>query len=140
MDPLTAISLASNIVSFVDLGAKVLSTAWEIYNSTSGDTSSNRSRESVARQMEIFAEELLVPDTSSGKEKDLCVLAQECRDLAIQILELLQKSIPKNPRSKRQVAWSTLKSLKYDKERLELQERLDNCRDQLALQLNGRYW
>lgn len=140
MDPLTAIGLASNIVSFIDFGAKVLSTAREIYNSTSGDTSSNRNYESVAHQLEKFAVDLLTADTFSGKEKALCALAQECRDLAIQIQDLLQKSRPKDPKSKRQVAWSTLKSLKYKEERLELQERLGNCRDQLALQLNEKYW
>ncbi|GAB1212872.1 hypothetical protein ATERTT37_002021 [Aspergillus terreus] len=122
-----------------NFGAKVLSTAREIYNSTSGDTSSNRNYESVAHQLEKFAVDLLTADTFSGKEKALCALAQECRDLAIQIQDLLQKSRPKDPKSKRQVAWSTLKSLKYKEERLELQERLGNCRDQLALQLNEKY-
>lgn len=140
MDPLTAIGLASNIVSFVDFGTNLLSTAWDIYNSTSGGFSGNRSYESVAHQMDIFARSLLVPDSFSGKDKALCALAQECRDLAIQILKLLQKVRPKDPKAKGQVAWSAVKSLKCDKKRLELQERLDNCREQLALQLNEKSW
>lgn len=38
MDPLTAIGLASNILSFIDFGVKLTAAAYEVYGSADGAT------------------------------------------------------------------------------------------------------
>jgi hypothetical protein len=140
MDPFTAIGLASNILSFIDFSAQLINGAREIYDSTAGTTEDNKSREAIVSEMKIFSSKLLPPDDSqlSGDEKALCRLAAECNILSSQILDLLGKIKPKDPKSKSQSFWAALKNKVHEKEKLELEKRLENCRSQLELQLN--YW
>jgi hypothetical protein len=140
MDPLTAIGLASNILSFIDFSAQLINGAREIYDSTTGATEDNKSREAIVSEMKKFSSKLLPPDDSqlSGDEKALCRLAAECNILSGQILDLLGKIKPKDPKSRSQSFWAALKNKVHEKEKLELEKRLENCRGQLELQLN--YW
>ena len=138
MDPLTAIGLASNILSFVDFSAKVVSSAIDIYVSPSGLTQENCSSEAIVAEMRHFASKLQPPDDArlTGEEKALCRLAKECDDLAKQIIALIEKLRPKHQKSRSASVLAGLKSKWYDAERRKLEERLDHCRAQLALQLN----
>jgi hypothetical protein len=140
MDPLTAIGLTSNILSFIDFSAQLINGAQEIYDSTAGTTEDNKGREAIVREMKNFSSKLLPPDDSqlSGDEKALCRLAAECNILSSQILDLLGKIKPKDPKSRSQSFWAALKNKVHEKEKLELEKRLENCRGQLELQLN--YW
>jgi len=54
MDPFTAIGLASNILSFIDFSAQLINGAREIYDSTTGTTEDNKSRESIVNEMKFF--------------------------------------------------------------------------------------
>ena len=84
MDPFTAIGLASNILSFIDFSAQLINGAQEIYDSASGTTGGNKSREAIVSEMNNFSLKLLPPDDSqlSGDEKALCRLAAECNILS----------------------------------------------------------
>lgn len=141
MDPLTAIGLASNIISFIDFGAKLFNSAQQIYESASGATVDSLSYGTIAREMEAFSTKLISPDGQgqlSGHEKAICDLAKECQVLAVDIRKLLEKTKPKDSYSNSRFHSfvSAAKALKYDKQRGELQARLGNCRSQLSLQLN----
>ncbi|KAK1955985.1 hypothetical protein LY78DRAFT_663887 [Colletotrichum sublineola] len=52
MDPITALSLASNIISFIDFGTKLLHGTKNIYDK--GFLEENATLEVVARQMNGF--------------------------------------------------------------------------------------
>jgi hypothetical protein len=137
MDPLAAIGLASAIVQFVDYSTKIIHGAREIYESTSGMTQENRSLESIVSKMKELTSKLL-PSTGSPRseeEEALCRVAAECNILSDQILELLGKLKPKNGKSKRQSALAAFKNKLREREKLELEKRLTNCRSQLELQL-----
>ncbi|KXX74090.1 Vegetative incompatibility protein HET-E-1 [Madurella mycetomatis] len=145
MDPVTAVSLASSIVAFVDFGTKLVRGAIEIHASTDGVLEDNRSREAVARDMKRFAARLIAPDTTrlsgqekilSGQEKALCDLATECQQLSTALVELLERIKPGDVASKRLSLWAALKNKFYEKEREDLEKRLGFCRDQLDLHLN----
>ena len=56
MDPFTAIGLASNILSFIDFSAQLINGAREIYDSTSGTTEDNKSREAIVSEMNNFSQ------------------------------------------------------------------------------------
>jgi hypothetical protein len=90
--------------------------------------------------MKQFASRLQPPDKIqtrlSGEEKDLCNLATECESLAKRILELLEKLKPKNRKSKRAAMVAGLKTKWYEGERRKLEEQLNYCRAQLAVQLS----
>jgi hypothetical protein len=138
MDPFTTISLVTNILTFVEFSAKVLKGASEIYRSPTGTLEDNRSREISLSQMQEFSLKLLAPDKANfmGEDKQLCILAEECRVLSRDFIDLLGKIKAKDPTSKSQSFWSSVKSRYYENEKQSLEERLDGCRKQLELQLN----
>lgn len=137
MDPVTAIGLVSAILSFIDFGHKLVKGAIMIHGSIDGTVDENRSSEAIVKEMKRFSSGLLPPDDSqlAGEEKELCMLAQECRALSGQLVDLLQKVKPKDPASKSQSLWASLKSKVYEKEMEGLEKRLDYCRGQLELQV-----
>jgi hypothetical protein len=128
MEPLVAIGLVSNILSFISFSKELLCGAGEIHGSLSGTLEENRSREVVVGEMKKFSSRLLTPDASNlaGEDKELCNLAAECRTLSGQ---------PKDPKSKGQSVLSALKNKVHEKEKQDLEQRLDYCRSQLELQL-----
>jgi hypothetical protein len=138
MDPLTAIGLVSNIVAFIDLGTKLLKGAREVRASLPGTTEENRSREVLVDEIKAFSSKLLAPDDTGfvGRDKQLCNLAEECRILSTQLIELLGKIKARDPKSKRESVWLSVKNRYYEKDRQDLEQRLDSCQTQLGLQLN----
>ncbi|RFU32608.1 hypothetical protein B7463_g3712, partial [Scytalidium lignicola] len=138
MDPLTALGLASNILSFIDFGAKVVSSAIDIYDSPSGLTEESRSSEAIVTEMRHFASKLRPPDDDqlTGDEKALCRLADECDGLSNQIIALIERIRPKDRKLKSASILAGLKSKWHEAERRKLEQRLDHCRAQLALQLH----
>ena len=138
MDPLTVISLVSNILSFVDAGSKVLSGAIEIYKSPdpSGLTEEARSTEVVVEEMRRLCSKLQPPnDAQLPEEKALCVLAKECNSIAQRINVLVNKMKLGTRRTFVGSLVSSGKWLFYKSEIMELQAKLDHCRGQLNLEL-----
>jgi hypothetical protein len=138
MDPLTAISLASSIVQFIDYSTKLIHGAKEIYGSVTGATEENHRLENVTAEMQTLSLKLLPQQDAQQTEDEqaLSRLAAECKILSDQILALLKSIKPKDFNSKRQSVWAALKSKWNEREKQELEERLKNCRSQLELQLN----
>jgi len=137
MDPFTAIGLASSIVQFVDYSTRLLSDAREIYTSVSGSTDQNKSLETITTEMKALSAKLSLPanSTQSEDEKALRRIATECESVSKEILSLLTKIKSPNPKSKLRSVWSALQSKMHQAQKLDLQNRLENCRDQLDLQL-----
>ncbi|KAK5652264.1 hypothetical protein OQA88_10612 [Cercophora sp. LCS_1] len=137
MDPVTAVGLASGVVAFVTFSTSLVKGAVKIHEALDGVLDENRNRESIAVEMKRFAARLLAPDDQrlAGEERQLCVLAAECRDLSTKLVELLSRIKPKDTESVSQSLWSALKNKVHDKERANLEERLDYCRSQLDLLL-----
>ncbi len=137
MDPVTAFGLASGVVGFITFSTSLIQGAIKIHEALDGNLEENQSREAIASEMKRFAIQLIPPDSSrlAGEEKALCVLATECRDLSAKLVELLERIKPKDPQSKSQSLWSALKNKVKEKERVDLEQRLDHCRGQLGLLL-----
>lgn len=138
MEALAAVSLAGNIVQFIDIGLKVLHGAKEIHHSMTGSTGDFQNLETVAQEMQRLSLRLNTASNSqpSADEVALRNLAAECRKLSDQVLDIVQKCKPKNAKSKRSSAWSAAKSLYKKREMDEVGQRLDACRNQLNLQIN----
>ena len=138
MDPLTAISLASAIIQFIDFSSKLVGGAREIYASAAGATEENQSLDVVTSEMRQLASRL-VPLKNDGQTEDeraLSRLATECKIVSDQLEGLLGKLRSSEPKSKARSVWISLKSKLYEREKMELQKRLENCRSQLELQLS----
>jgi hypothetical protein len=133
MDPLTALGLAASVAQLVDVGFRIIGHAREIYSSVSGVTGEDRSLENAAHQVQQLIKKLAAPEPENPTEEEklLSGLVAECRDLSNQLLALLDKTRAKDPRSKIQSTLAALKSMRYEKEKLLLQKRLDDCQNRL---------
>ncbi|KAF7445556.1 hypothetical protein Ptr902_11125 [Pyrenophora tritici-repentis] len=75
-------------------------------------------------------------EPKSDDERTLRSLNRECRQLSEQILSLLEKISPSDPKSSRQVMRATLRSFKYKREKEDLENKLTTYRGQLLLHLH----
>lgn len=139
MDPLTAIGLVSNILSFIDFGVEIVRGVRETYESSSGVVEENRSQEVITKQVRRFSSKLIPPDDTmlAGEDKALCVLAKECEALSYQLLDLLEKAKSKDPKSKTQSLRAAWKTKVNKPEVLDLERWLKYCRGQLELQIGS---
>ncbi|KAI1106947.1 hypothetical protein F4804DRAFT_299643 [Jackrogersella minutella] len=138
MDPFSAIGLAGNVITFIDFGYKLLSTAKAIYTSTSGTSSLNEELESAARQLQGVVSGLITPSllgsTTEG-ESVLYQLATECSSISSDLIQLVADLKTKSLKSKRASLRAAFRDLTKKDERDGLQLKLDRCRDQLTLQI-----
>ena len=90
-----AVGLASSILTFVDIGYKVVSSAHEIYSSTSGVTLENEQIASTTADLEGVTATLLSSHLAVN-DPDLIKLAKKCQSLSQDLLKLLGSFQPKN--------------------------------------------
>jgi hypothetical protein len=139
MDPVTAIGLVASIIQFVDVGSKIISTAREIYGSSTGMTreaerlqeSAKRLREVSITMMPSFTERL------SLDQQELQNLARECRELSEEMLNHVQNISHKGSKSHYKVMFAAIKTQYSDKDRQkgkELERRLNTCHSQMYRQ------
>ncbi|KIW91785.1 uncharacterized protein Z519_07755 [Cladophialophora bantiana CBS 173.52] len=103
-----------------------------------GATERNRSLEFVVSEKINLSSKLssTLYSQQSKDEKALGRVANECKILADQILDPLQKLKAKDPGSTLPAVWAALKNQKYKRQRLELEGRLESCRNNLEFQLS----
>jgi hypothetical protein len=96
LDPLTAVSLASAIVQFVDFASKVIRGASEIYNSADGALRDNAELEDSTTKINQLNDRILVPSTVTNtggtlaEDTALTELASTSKVVADELLSLLQ--------------------------------------------------
>jgi hypothetical protein len=137
LDPMSALSLAANIVQFVDFTSKIVSKGRRIYLSKCGALPKNLELEVVTNDLSRLAESLrndgISTGTMSEEETSLQTMCDECSKIAEELLRRLEKLEVKSDAKQR--GWKSLRqALKsvWNKEELdELSERLMHFRDQL---------
>jgi hypothetical protein len=137
MDPVTAVGFAASILTFVDFAWNVVTGAYEVYKSPSGETVENAHLGNIIDDLRLVAEELDNAELSKGShEKSLRRLAAKCSEVSEQLLNLLQKLRVKGSKT----PWKSLKtkwlSLQKSDEIVELKDRLRDYRSQILLRLN----
>jgi hypothetical protein len=140
LDPLSALSVASSLVQFVDFSAKIVSKGHRIFQSKGGSLSENDETETVAKRLRVMVQNLhssLASTETSGEEQALGKLCDECIEVAEELnLELEKLKIPNDCRHRK---WKSLrqalKSL-WSKEKLEsVEKRLGELDGQLKLHI-----
>ncbi|KAF2498230.1 hypothetical protein BU16DRAFT_480997, partial [Lophium mytilinum] len=139
MEPLSALSLATSVVQFVDFSSKFICGSMEIYNSKGGQTDKLNDLEEVTKSLAEIASELEESDSSdlsssSKNANEIVKIATECRGAATQLCNVLSK-LKLQKVTKRESILVTLKSL-WGREKVEdLRNRLDGYRQQLIILL-----
>jgi hypothetical protein len=136
MDPLTAIGLASNILTFVDIATKVVTGTHEVYTSATGATSENAQIETITSDLRDAADDLNVEVSGKGKhERALKDLAAKCEKLSEELLEILGGLGVSGTQSKRKSLMVVIKSMRKEGKIAGMEKRLVEYRSQILLRL-----
>jgi len=127
MDPVTAVGLASSILSFVSFAGQLVKTAAKI--SQYGSLEENVVIERDINRTNEFRSRLIFPHgtTSDGNKRTLQVLLEESEEASTELLKILEKM--KAPtgsglRVARKVVKASFKTLYYESDRKDLEDRL----------------
>ena len=141
MDPFAALGVAANICQFVDYGYKVVSGAFDIYNSMDGTLSANDIIETVAKDLTSLCTQLEQASLDENQvrltesEAALPPLARGCNVLGRELLSVLEDLIVNGRHKKLESAWVAVKS-RYKASQLRDYERiLGSFRSEMATHL-----
>ncbi|KAI1366873.1 hypothetical protein F5Y08DRAFT_114357 [Xylaria arbuscula] len=130
MDPVTGLSLACNIYTFVEAGFKVIRQYNDFRQNRLDETRNNTDRRLLAERLRAVSSDLI-----SDGPPPLVVIGGDCRKLCDELLELLDKLSVKNPDSKRDRIGVILKSYLRSPDISSLEKRLNLHKEQLMLSL-----
>ena len=141
LDPLTAISLAGNVVQFVDFSGKIISKTRELIKSPHGLTQDAYDAENVIRDLSSLAEKLKDGVRATGAvsqtddEKVLQDLCNGCIDLSESFLQRLEKLKLREGAGKRHAFLRALKAVWSQKDLENDETRLATYRSQLEFRV-----
>lgn len=118
MDPVAAIGLAGNIVQFLDFSCKLLSGAKGLYNSSTGASDENEVLETVSNDLRLLNDELTAPSAYGAIPDPIRGLADQCKDVAIQLIEVLKEIKVKGTHRRRSSFVQALRGV-WKKEQIE---------------------
>ncbi|KAH6977383.1 hypothetical protein BKA56DRAFT_588189 [Ilyonectria sp. MPI-CAGE-AT-0026] len=136
MDPLSALGFAANILQFVDIGYKLVSSVIEVHNSVTGTTSDNFNVLDTVGNLENVSGRLRASTKQIPDKEALYSLSVNCQALAEELLKICQSLKVKKPGSTREsisVAW---KAWRKQDDMLSIRRRLDEYRQQILLEVN----
>ncbi|KAI1377992.1 hypothetical protein F4677DRAFT_414128 [Hypoxylon crocopeplum] len=139
MEAIAAIGLASNVLQFIDVGYKVLSTSKELYGAGNEASRSNKDIEFISQEMKRSSRSLrkgISTPQPSDDEKSLLRLAAECERWSSDMIALLDRLKNKSTGSRSKALKAAWRNYKLRDERTRLEKGLDSCRKQLDLQLH----
>jgi hypothetical protein len=142
MDPLSAISLASAIVQFVDFGLKIVRDTKDIYKSATGVTIENDNIEFTIGKLQTISGMLKQRTRGSPSEsldESLLSLAKRCETLSNELLELLKAVKAKSPDLKWASFIAAVRADLKKRERNEVLARLQECRQQLEVHISAHF-
>jgi hypothetical protein len=141
MEALVALSLAANIVQFVDFSSKLLSTATAIHRSTTGAGQDVQDVDTITEALRQWCDKISSSSGASSQQNalqahpSLTELARKCQATATELLSVTESLRAKRPGSK----WKSLKAAlatAWNEERIKgMSEKLDTYRRQLALEI-----
>lgn len=137
MDPLAAIGLASNIISFIDFSWELVTDAQDVYKSANGTTFENATLETIVADLEEISRHLMC-DIKGTTQNEIALLrlADECLNISRQLSSILRKlkaNVDKNSR------WESVKikgaSMRKEKDIIALESRLSKYKSEIFLRL-----
>ncbi|KAK0638928.1 hypothetical protein B0T16DRAFT_422130 [Cercophora newfieldiana] len=136
MESLAALGLASNVVQFVDFTSKLISTAHTLYISATGTTAENTELELLAKHIRALADNACPSTTASPAGSDpLHDLAKQCRDVADEVLLLLDSFVVRGHRRTWKSIHAALRSARHAAQMDAILKRLDRISSQLRSHL-----
>lgn len=140
MEPLIALSLASNVIQIIDFSAKIVSEGQKIYRSAEGTIAENEEAEIVAKDLNQLNENLRRSlkdsehtQTLSDDDQSLVVLCEKCEAIARELLDKLDKVKVSGKHRKWKSAFQALKNVSSNDDLEHLASRLETYRSEITL-------
>ena len=135
MDPISAIGLAGSIVQFVDFSWKIFSETKDLYISSTGTTAGNDVLESISRDLIQLNDALTAPSNAGAIPDGMRDLASQCKGVAQELFEVLDKIKVKGPRRKWKSFAKALQSVWKAEQIEKLVKRMERLRNEMQLRL-----
>ena len=144
MDPLSAISLAGNVVQFVTFTLDLISTTKEIYRSSKGCTSEALALETVYGQLRDFSIELVlpsqvdpdIPPEIAKQHSIISSLSRSCKSDCDTLLEVIETINVQDGTRERWKSFKAALKVAWKKTQIaSLEERLHRSQGTLTLQI-----
>ena len=141
MDPFAALSLASNIVQFLDFGGKLISGVLQLYDAADGATSSNSVLEAISTDLDRLCAGLVMPvgghqdDSRTEFETALRPLAESCHGLAQEFVAVLGDLKVQGCHKKWESLRQAFRSIWKQKDIQRYNMQLDQYRSQITIRL-----
>ena len=136
LESLAALSLAGNIVQFVDFGCRLFSKSRELYRSSDGVLAENVELENIANSLTALSKGLTPGSSQTQPEsidyKNLRSLAKDCKSIATELLQALHELKVKDPQKKLQCFRTALKRIWRSEEIENIAKRLDRSGSRLT--------
>ena len=154
LDPLTAISLSGAIIQFVEFGTKVISGSHQIYCSGKGALQEHLEIENITKEVNRLNAKILSsrtdppilhPNTLSQDDASLRELAESCKLVADELLDMLQQ-LKTRSSSDRSRKWSSFRmavasQTPWNKDKVpSLEKRLHRVQEQIIRRLMFMMW
>ncbi len=140
LDPFSALSLASNVVQFVDFASKLMSESRKIYKA--GFSTTTLELETVTKDLSLIIDrltDLFVSNVAKGERPDdsegqggLQHLTSRCREVADELLAILEELKSEGSHSQWRCFRQALKTVRKHDYIEGLQKRLAEIRSQLG--------
>ncbi|KAJ4264312.1 hypothetical protein NW762_005508 [Fusarium torreyae] len=136
MDPVSAIGLASSIITFIDFGTELITGAIEIYRAPDGSSAADARLQDILNDLGDLVEELEKTFHAATKaEKNIKSLAQECGEDTRELKDILRGL----KMAGRRTPWKSVKAkwmnMRAESRVEELKERLNEYRTDILLNL-----
>ncbi|KAJ5693377.1 hypothetical protein N7462_002800 [Penicillium macrosclerotiorum] len=136
MDPVTAISIAGNVLAFIDLSYKVISGVNEVLSTASGMTPENEHLGVLVQDLNLITRNLVTDAPArTENEKQLCALAANCHELSGELYQLLRRLRVGDSKSKWEGLRVKWQSLRKEKEIDSIERKLNGYQSQILLRL-----
>ncbi|PCH07934.1 Hypothetical protein PENO1_009370 [Penicillium occitanis (nom. inval.)] len=136
MDPVSAISLVSSILTFIDFAHKIVTGVDEIHNSVAGETEENTHTNAIVSDLRDAAADLIALGGRTEHEKELNKLATKCKKVSDNLLHLLTRLTVSGNRSTWKVLKVVIRGLRKDGEVTKMVSQLSEYRSQILVRLN----
>jgi hypothetical protein len=145
MEPISALSLASDIVGLIETGLRSVKVARSIYHSATGSTSENenlavmagevRKRAMTLETKHSSADDQAIPSAGGEDRESLDNIARNCRQIADEVLALLSTLQTPQQKSVKHTIAATWRNFRKKEEKEELVGQLERLAAQLHQQM-----
>ncbi|KXG49909.1 uncharacterized protein PGRI_058770 [Penicillium griseofulvum] len=136
MDPLTAISLAGNILTFIDISYNVISGVNKVLSTANGMTPENERLSVLVEDLSSITQDLVTDiPAQTENEKQLCALAANCHSLSGELYQILRRLRVGDKKSKWEGLVVKWHSMRKEKEIDSIERRLHGYQSQILIRL-----